>query len=424
MGTKDSKEAAPADQPATEAASESKPAPTAAPAAAAPQAPAAAAAPEKAAAAAPEAAAPASTAAAAASADAPAAPAATTEHPEKKRMEVMAKHLKEHFADNEDHSKQWMFHFGVSAEGDITNKKRHDAAVAGFVGAVDEEGNVVDKEKFAAACEKIKEKAAKAKDKTKGKGTAPAKNAKVCIRNLHEDTTVDKLKELFQSCGTIVRTDLKTKEGGKCKGLAFVLYTSAEEASKAMAEMHDKEVEGKKLVVTLAFDSQDKGADGKGQAQGKDAKGKGKGKGKKGIPSASNDQVAYNAMQAQAQQQMGWYAMQMQMQMMAQWQMQQGWYAQQAAATQSSAAAGASWAGGQTVYDGEVKRIAAKNGYGFISCDALKGQWADEKNKEGRDIYADIKLIPQESQKIGVKVQFTLGFNSKGHPQATQIVAA
>merc|ERR1719217_1922298 len=61
-------------------------------------------------------------------------------------MSVMSKHLQEYMGDSEAQKKQWMQHFGVNAAGDIVNKKRHDSAVAGMVGAVDNEGNLIDAE--------------------------------------------------------------------------------------------------------------------------------------------------------------------------------------------------------------------------------------------------------------------------------------
>merc|ERR1719217_1168017 len=67
-------------------------------------------------------------------------------------MSVMSKHLQERMGDSEAQKKQWMQHFGVNAAGDIVNKKRHDSAVAGMVGAVDNEGNLIDVEKFKKAC--------------------------------------------------------------------------------------------------------------------------------------------------------------------------------------------------------------------------------------------------------------------------------
>merc|ERR1719486_457520 len=334
-------------------------------------------------------------------------------------MSVMSKHLQEYMGDSETQKKQWMQHFGVNAAGDIVNKKRHDRAVAGMVGAVDNEGNLIDVEKFKKACEAIKSGAdAKAQAKTKdpkGKSKSKPSNAsgsKICVRNLHEDTTQEKLKELFQGFGTVATVDLKTKEGGKCKGFGFVQFSSAEEASKAMADMNDKEVEGKKLAVTLAFDSQEKGAD----------KGKGKGKGKKGdtVTGASANQQQNQYQAAYQMQQYNMWLLQNQAAM--QWQMymqaQTAAMYSQNATPQASIAAVSAAAADTPMYEGEIKSVSTRNDYGFIDCEALRGKYPDKKNPSGRAVYVDISSLPESHKCVGAKVKFCLTFNSKGHPRA------
>jgi len=369
-------------------------------------------------------------AAASANATPAAAPATaeTPEHPEKKRMSVMSKHLQEYMGDSEAQKKQWMQHFGVNAAGDIVNKKRHDSAVAGMVGAVDNEGNLIDAEKFKKACEAIKAGAdAKAQAKTKdpkGKGKSKPSNeigSKICVRNLHEDTTKEKLKELFQGFGTVATVDLKTKEGGKCKGFGFVQFRSAEEASKAMADMHDKEVEGKKLAVTLAFDSQEKGADDpKGKGKSKENKGKGKGKGKKGdtVTGASPDQQQNQYQAAYQMQQYNWWLLQNQAAMQWQMYMQAQTAAMYNASPQASIAAVSAAAADTPMYEGEIKSVSTRNDYGFIDCEALRGKYPDKKNPSGRAVYVDISSLPETHKCVGAKVKFSLTFNSKGHPRA------
>jgi len=352
----------------------------------------------------------------------------TPEHPEKKRMSVMSKHLQEYMGDSEAQKKQWMQHFGVNAAGDIVNKKRHDSAVAGMVGAVDNEGNLIDAEKFKKACEAIKAGAdAKAQAKTKdpkGKGKSKPSNgigSKICVRNLHEDTTKEKLKELFQGFGTVATVDLKTKEGGKCKGFGFVQFRSAEEASKAMADMHDKEVEGKKLAVTLAFDSQEKGADDpKGKGKSKENKGKGKGKGKKGdtVTGASPDQQQNQYQAAYQMQQYNWWLLQNQAAMQWQMYMQAQTAAIYNASPQASIAAVSAAAADTPMYEGEIKSVSTRNDYGFIDCEALRGKYPDKKNPSGRAVYVDISSLPETHKCVGAKVKFSLTFNSKGHPRA------
>jgi hypothetical protein len=353
-------------------------------------------------------------------AEAPATPAAAPSPSE--ILQALCKHADE--VGHHVEKKQLMDYLAMDDKGTVLDKEKHDAARAKFDGAVDEKGDIADKDKFIAACDVVAGKSAAAKKEGKDKAKAKAKpkvelGSKICIRNLAEDMTSEKLTTLFESFGKIEKVDLKTKEGGKCKGFGFVAFGSADEASKAMAEMNDKEQDGKKLAVTLAFESQEgKGAEkGKGKGKdgkGADSKGKGKGKGKKGDPNAAV-QANYQAYQAQVQ---AWYNLQMHAAMMTQWQaaQMQGWYAQQAYT--SPKAAGAAAVGDGQEYTGIIKRVTARNGYGFIECAELKGKWKDDKNPEGRDIYVAANLIPETCKEPGSKVKFTLSFNLKGHPQA------
>jgi polyadenylate-binding protein len=105
---------------------------------------------------------------------------------------------------------------------------------------------------------------------------------RLCVRNLSEDTTSEKLKELFEPHGQVVNATAKLDEDGKCRGLGFVVFLTMEEATKAVTEMHLKVVDDKPLNVGLAErkkrgdgDAGEKGGKGKG---GEDGKGKGKGK--------------------------------------------------------------------------------------------------------------------------------------------------
>lgn len=326
--------------------------------------------------------------------------------------------------------KQLVDHLAMDEGGNVLDKEKHEAAMAKFAGIVDGTGAVVDQDKFIAACDTIAGKKKEGKEAKEGKPKAKPKakpqvelGTKICVRNLPEDTTSEKLTTMFESFGKIGKVDLKTKEGGKSKGFGFIQYGSAEEASKAMAEMNDKEVDGKKLAVTLAFDSTEKGNTEKGKGKGKDGKGKdakgaakGKDKGKGKGSAGNNSQAAqYQAYQAQMQ---NWYALQMQTAMMAQWQaaQMQQWYAQQAYAGGGAVSAGA---GGDKEYSGIIKRITDRNGYGFIECAELKGKWKDDKNPDGRDIYIAANLIPESCKEVNSKVKFTLSFNAKGHPQAS-----
>jgi len=100
---------------------------------------------------------------------------------------------------------------------------------------------------------------------------------KLCVRNLPAETTDSSLKALFLEFGTV--TDVKSvldRETGQCKGYGFVRFSTMEEATKAVAEMHLKEApSGHVLQVDLAGGK----GEGKGGGKGDFKGGKGKGKG-------------------------------------------------------------------------------------------------------------------------------------------------
>jgi len=72
------------------------------------------------------------------------------------------------------------------------------------------------------------------------------------IKNLDESMDDAGLRELFEPFGTISSLSVKKDEEGKCKGFAFVMFASPDEATKAVTEMHLKVVKGKPLYVGLA----------------------------------------------------------------------------------------------------------------------------------------------------------------------------
>jgi len=72
------------------------------------------------------------------------------------------------------------------------------------------------------------------------------------IKNLADDMTEEKLKGLFDPFGNVSSARLPRDNDGKNKGFGFVSFTTAEEATKAVSEMHLKVVEEKPLYVGLA----------------------------------------------------------------------------------------------------------------------------------------------------------------------------
>ena len=76
---------------------------------------------------------------------------------------------------------------------------------------------------------------------------------KVYVGNLPFSVDNEQLKGLFSSYGEIEEAMvIVNKFSGRSKGFGFVTYKNDEDAKKAIAEMNDKEVEGRKLKVNEA----------------------------------------------------------------------------------------------------------------------------------------------------------------------------
>ncbi|CAK9063602.1 unnamed protein product [Durusdinium trenchii] len=102
------------------------------------------------------------------------------------------------------------------------------------------------------------------------------------IKNLDEQTDDDSLRGLFESFGNITSVCAMKEPSGKCKGFGFVCFSSPDEATKAVTEMHLKVVKGKPLYVGLA-ENRDVRAERLRQRYSPAGVGKGKGKGKGGM---------------------------------------------------------------------------------------------------------------------------------------------
>ena len=76
---------------------------------------------------------------------------------------------------------------------------------------------------------------------------------KVYVGNLPFTVDLVKLKELFSSYGEIEEAVvIADKYSGRSKGFGFVTFKDDESAKKAIAEMNDKDIEGRKLKVNEA----------------------------------------------------------------------------------------------------------------------------------------------------------------------------
>ncbi|MFC1682083.1 RNA recognition motif domain-containing protein [Nanoarchaeota archaeon] len=76
---------------------------------------------------------------------------------------------------------------------------------------------------------------------------------KVYVGNLPFSVDQAKLSELFASFGEIEEASvISDKFSGRSKGFGFVTFKNDESAKKAIAEMNDKDIEGRKLKVNEA----------------------------------------------------------------------------------------------------------------------------------------------------------------------------
>lgn len=72
------------------------------------------------------------------------------------------------------------------------------------------------------------------------------------MKNLDSEVTLEEFRELFASFGKITSAVISTDEVGHSKGFGFVNFENHEEAAKAVNDLHDTEVKGKKLFVARA----------------------------------------------------------------------------------------------------------------------------------------------------------------------------
>ena len=76
---------------------------------------------------------------------------------------------------------------------------------------------------------------------------------KVYVGNLPFSVDREKLMELFASYGEVEEAVvISDKFSGRSKGFGFVTFKEDEAANKAIAEMNEKEIEGRNLKVNEA----------------------------------------------------------------------------------------------------------------------------------------------------------------------------
>ena len=84
-------------------------------------------------------------------------------------------------------------------------------------------------------------------------------NKKVFVGSLPWSVNNDSLKELFAAMGEIVDAVVITDRAtGRSRGFGFVTFADEAAAKKAVDEMNEKEVEGRKIFVNFAKEQTDR----------------------------------------------------------------------------------------------------------------------------------------------------------------------
>ena len=84
-------------------------------------------------------------------------------------------------------------------------------------------------------------------------------NKKVFVGSLPWSVNNDSLKELFAAMGEIVDAVVITDRAtGRSRGFGFVTFADEASAKKAVDEMNEKEIEGRKIFVNFAKEQTDR----------------------------------------------------------------------------------------------------------------------------------------------------------------------
>ncbi len=87
---------------------------------------------------------------------------------------------------------------------------------------------------------------------------------KLFVGNLSFNTTENDLNDAFAAFGSVTETNLMMdRETNRPRGFGFVTMSSVEEAQKAIAGLHGKEIDGRALTVNVAKPREERPAGGR-----------------------------------------------------------------------------------------------------------------------------------------------------------------
>ncbi len=88
---------------------------------------------------------------------------------------------------------------------------------------------------------------------------------KLYVGNLSYNVTNQSLEDLFAEFGAVRSAQvIQDRDTGRSKGFGFVEMTDENGAREAITNLHDKEVEGRRLTVNEARPREDRGGGGGG----------------------------------------------------------------------------------------------------------------------------------------------------------------
>lgn len=88
-------------------------------------------------------------------------------------------------------------------------------------------------------------------------------NKKLFVGNLPWSINNDSLRDLFASVGEVVEAMVITdRMSGRSKGFGFVTFATEEAAQAAVAQLNEKEVDGRKIIVNVARPKEERPRDG------------------------------------------------------------------------------------------------------------------------------------------------------------------
>jgi polyadenylate-binding protein len=82
-------------------------------------------------------------------------------------------------------------------------------------------------------------------------GRQPMHITSLYVKYLDDSVNDDVLREMFAACGQVTSAKVEVKENGISKGFGYVIFSTPEEATKAITEMNGKTFGSKPLYVSL-----------------------------------------------------------------------------------------------------------------------------------------------------------------------------